>query len=219
MSSEVILVVVCLGALGVLLAAEARRRPGVKLLAKAAASAAFVALGALRWAPGDTAGAWIVLGLVLSAGGDLALTRPRGLPAGMGLFLAAHVAYLGAWHALLPVGAWRWGLLAPLVLAAAVAVRWLWPYLGRLRWAVAAYVTVITLMVWGALSVWRSGVYPAGAAIAAGAVLFWLSDLAVARNRFVAEAFVNRAVGLPLYYAAQLLLALAVGRGPGGGPA
>ena len=217
MSPELILVVVCAGALGVLLTAEYRERRGLKIVAKAAASAAFVALGALRWMPGDTFGAWTVLGLLLSAGGDLALALPRGLPAGMGLFLAAHLTYLAAWHALLPVGSWPWGILAPLVLVAVLVVRWLWPHLGRLRWAVAAYITVITLMVWGALSLWRSGGAAQGGLVAAGAVLFWLSDLAVARNRFVSKAFVNRAVGLPVYYAAQLLLAFAVGMGAGGG--
>jgi hypothetical protein len=40
-------------------------------------------------------------------------------------------------------------------------------------------------------------------------VLFWLSDLCVARERFVTQGFVNRAIGLPLYYGAVLVLALA----------
>ncbi len=217
MSAGTILVVVCAGAVGVLLAAEARKLQGLKLVAKVAASSAFVLLGALRWAPGDTAGAWIVLALALSAGGDVALARPRGLPAGMALFLAAHVAYLGAWHAMLPVGRWSLSPLAPLAVISALVLNWLWPHLGRLRWAVAAYVTVIALMVWGAQAVWRSGAWPAGGLVAAGAALFWASDLAVARNRFVSEGFVNRAVGLPAYYAAQLMLAFVVGSG--GGPA
>jgi hypothetical protein len=42
-------------------------------------------------------------------------------------------------------------------------------------------------------------------------VLFYLSDLAVARQRFVHASFVNRAFGLPLYYAAQILIGLTVG--------
>jgi uncharacterized membrane protein YhhN len=41
-------------------------------------------------------------------------------------------------------------------------------------------------------------------------MLFVLSDLAVARNRFVERVFINRAVGLPLYFTAQLLLAASV---------
>jgi len=47
-------------------------------------------------------------------------------------------------------------------------------------------------------------------AIALGAAMFALSDVSVARDRFVAKAFVNRAWGLPLYFAAQLILASTV---------
>jgi uncharacterized membrane protein YhhN len=40
-----------------------------------------------------------------------------------------------------------------------------------------------------------------------GAVLFFVSDVAVARDRFVEPSWKNRAWGLPAYYAGQLLLA------------
>jgi hypothetical protein len=43
------------------------------------------------------------------------------------------------------------------------------------------------------------------------AVLFYLSDLSVARDTFVAPGFVNRAWGLPLYYGAQLIFACSTG--------
>ena len=42
------------------------------------------------------------------------------------------------------------------------------------------------------------------------AVAFFCSDLSVARDRFVAPGFANRAWGLPLYYAAQLAFAWSV---------
>ena len=47
----------------------------------------------------------------------------------------------------------------------------------------------------------------------AGAVLFAVSDISVARDQFVRPAFINRLWGLPLYYAAQLLLAGSVSLG------
>ena len=47
----------------------------------------------------------------------------------------------------------------------------------------------------------------AGAPLLAGALGFFVSDLAVARERFVAKSFSNKLWGLPLYYAAQLVLA------------
>jgi hypothetical protein len=44
----------------------------------------------------------------------------------------------------------------------------------------------------------------------AGAVLFALSDVFVARDRFVHSGFANRQWGLPLYFLAQLILAASV---------
>jgi uncharacterized membrane protein YhhN len=58
-------------------------------------------------------------------------------------------------------------------------------------------------MLWLALGVDRTE-------IRLGAALFFASDLLVARDRFVRPGLANRLVGLPLYYAAQVLLALAV---------
>jgi uncharacterized membrane protein YhhN len=43
--------------------------------------------------------------------------------------------------------------------------------------------------------------------ILAGAILFYVSDLFVARQRFVVNAHHNRQIGLPLYHAGQFLLA------------
>ena len=46
--------------------------------------------------------------------------------------------------------------------------------------------------------------------ILVGAVAFFVSDLAVARERFVRSSFLNRAWGLPLYYGGVILLAATV---------
>jgi len=61
----------------------------------------------------------------------------------------------------------------------------------------------------GAMLSCAVGAAAAGASepAAAGAVLFALSDLAVAQDRFVARSFASTLWGLPAYYAAQLLLA------------
>jgi hypothetical protein len=44
--------------------------------------------------------------------------------------------------------------------------------------------------------------------VVVGALAFTASDVSVARDRFVQPAFHNRAWGLPLYFGAQLLLAM-----------
>jgi hypothetical protein len=44
-----------------------------------------------------------------------------------------------------------------------------------------------------------------------GAVLFYFSDIFVARNRFIKKEYLNRLCGLPLYYCGQFLLAFSIG--------
>jgi uncharacterized membrane protein YhhN len=71
-------------------------------------------------------------------------------------------------------------------------------------------VAVRTYMLFiGVMSALACGVSAAGGpwAVAVGALAFTTSDISVARDRFVRHQFVNRAWGLSLYYAAQLLLA------------
>jgi len=71
--------------------------------------------------------------------------------------------------------------------------------------AVRTYMIVI-----GVMSTLACGVTAAGGPwqVAVGALAFTASDVSVARDRFVKHEFVNRAWGLPLYFAAQLLLAV-----------
>ena len=182
-----------------------------EVFSKTAASVAFVILGAVRWSSGDIVGGWIVAGLALCAVGDVLLLGKRTFDVGLLAFLLGHVLYVAGFHAALPVGRWSWLVLAPLLIVSGGAARWLWPHLGRRRISVLAYVVVISAMVWGGVSVYAGGILPWTAA--AGALLFYLSDLAVARQRFVHESFVNRAIGLPIYYFGQLLLALTIGAG------
>jgi len=188
----------------------------LEVISKAAASACFVVLGLTRWQPGDVFGAWLITGLLLCAAGDLCLLNDRGFTAGLLAFLLGHLAYVGAFSTALPPSAWPLPILAVVGAAGAAAVRWLWPHLGRRRAPVLAYIAAISLMAWGGLATAAAGALAVRAAI--GAVLFYLSDLAVARQRFVRPAFINRALGLPMYYLGQLLLALSIGSSPGGLP-
>ena len=197
-------------ALFVALQLVGRARDDLRLVwvAKPAAALVFVAVGLTRMDTGDPVDLWLVCGLGLGALGDLLLIPHRTFTVGLAAFLAGHLAYLAAFHLARPAGGWPGWILLPMVAVAAGVSRWLWPHLGRLRPAVLAYVVVITLMAWGGLAVAGRGLpWWVGPA----AVLFWLSDVAVARNRFVSPGPVNRMLGLPAYSAAQLLLAYAVG--------
>lgn len=191
----------------VLLYFDQRQDAARARLAKTSASLGFVALAFTLGATHHGAfGHAVAAGLVLSAGGDVALAFPgqRPFTVGLVLFLLGHVCYVVAAASRLPVSEWPsvWSLL-PLAGSAAATV-WLWPHLGSMRVPVAAYVLTITVMVIGALAVY---LHQDALVLLLGAVLFYASDLSVARDRFVSHGFVNRAWGLPAYYAGQLLFA------------
>ncbi len=192
-----------------LLVAEYRAaRLGV-WLAKPAAALCFVAAALAFGALESGYGRVVLAGLVLSLCGDVLLI-PHGMPrvfqAGVAAFGLGHVAYLVAFLLRFEsaVLAGVCAVVAGLVLLR--VFRWLRPHLpADMVIPVYAYMGVISAM-WVA----SAGAAPDSAMIPLGATMFYLSDLAVARDRFVSSAFWNRAWGLPLYFAAQLVIASTV---------
>jgi uncharacterized membrane protein YhhN len=198
---------------GLLRFASRRSFRGV-LLTKSSLSALFV-LAALTGPAGRPLYFSLILaGLICCVAGDVLLVFParRFFLAGLFAFLAGHVLYGTAFFTTAAPGpqtVWAAALSVP---ASAAAFFWLRPYLGKMRLPVLIYVVIITLMVIGAATLaGEAGSGTAGRRLAlAGAVLFYLSDLFVARNRFVKEEFGNRLLGLPLYYAGQFMIAFSV---------
>ncbi len=158
----------------------------------------------------------VLTGLILCLIGDVCLIFSAGkklFAAGLGVFLAGHVMYAASFAPLGVFGPLAWTA-ALLCLGVSVAVyRWLRPHLGNMRIPVTAYIVIITAMVIFAAGLMNnSGLDPgARALVFGGALLFYFSDIFVARQRFVTKAFVNRAAGLPLYYAGQFMIAFSTG--------
>ncbi len=179
--------------------ADATGRSGARAALKILASCGFVALGALS--AHDRFGFLILIGLCLSAVGDALLlsAAERAFLAGVGAFLLAHLAYVGAFAPLARISPAAAAILAAV---AAAVMTWLWRRLGPMRIPVLVYTAVISVML-------LLGVGTARPLVLWGALLFYLSDLTVARDRFVQPGLANRLVGLPMYYAGQVLLALA----------
>jgi uncharacterized membrane protein YhhN len=181
-----------------------------RAVTKTTASVGFIGAAVAADAPGSSYGIAVLAALALCLVGDVLLlgSDKRAFLAGLGSFLAGHLAYVVAFsvRGLSPLAVA--GALLPLGAMAAAVWRWLSPHLpAKMRIPVAAYVTVITLMVAAAVGCAAAGgPWP----IPLGATLFFVSDLFVARMRFVKAELLNRAVGLPLYYTAQLLLAYSV---------
>ncbi len=217
MTLPIVLTLVCLLAVAALVQAEwvqaewvqAGRTGGAaaRVVSKLAASTAFVLL-ALQFEPMQSAyGQWMLAALVLGWLGDALLLGERAplFLAGLAAFLWSHLCFALAFVA--------HGVSLPTLVTAGLAatgvgwvvLRWLWPHVPRgMKPAVTVYVVVILLMCACAAS------HSAGSGhwqVLAGATLFAASDLAVARDRFVAKGFVNKLWGLPTYYVAQLVLA------------
>ncbi len=128
-------------------------------------------------------------------------------------FLLGHVLYIFGFLSLVEISQWiSPGALLILGISGFVFA-WLRPYLNTMLVPVLLYILVITIMVLGAWAVfWRTDLGFSGKAfILTGALCFYLSDLFVARDKFVKEAYGNRLIGLPLYYLGQFLLAFSIG--------
>lgn len=197
------------GGLGWLLLAE-RAGSSTRFLAKPLASFGFLVAAVSAGALDSAFGRWMLAGLFLSALGDVFLLgkQEAAFLAGLGSFLVAHLVF-GVAFVARGVAAPGFLAIIPLVLFAWRVLGWLSPHLSdRMRAPVTAYAVAISLM--GVLAIatavdawdWR---------IPIGALMFIASDVAVARDNFVAAGFANRLWGLPLYFGAQLLFAWAAG--------
>jgi uncharacterized membrane protein YhhN len=174
-------------------------------LCKPLASFGFIAASWVRGidTPSDR---WLLAALCACALGDLLLILEdeRAFLAGVASFGLGHALYLVAF-------ALRGVQVASAAVAFALfgwlALRvygWLAPGVPPpLKPAVIGYCVIIAAMVAVACG---TSVATGDLRVGAGALMFFVSDLSVARDRFVAPGFANRAWGLPLYYAAQLLL-------------
>jgi len=108
---------------------------------------------------------------------------------------------------------WTWVSLVVTAVISGLVYRWLRPHLGKMKGPVIAYIAVITVMVCAALSVLGVQDFRLSGRLMAfsGAVAFYFSDVFVARDRFMKKEFLNRLVGLPLYYSGQFLIAFSLG--------
>lgn len=202
-----LLTLVCLA---LLLAAEWRESRAGVWVAKPLASVGFLWAAYAAGALDTSYGRWVMAALVLSFWGDVLLipAARASFLAGLVSFLLGHLAFAGAFA--VRGLSWPWVGAAALAVgpAALLALRWLRPHVeSGMRGPVLAYVAVISTMVLLAAGTVGADARPA---ILIGALAFYVSDLAVARQRFVARTWWNKSWGLPLYYGAQLVLASTV---------
>ncbi len=199
-----------------LLGAEYKSSAAGRWILKPMASVGFIAASVSAGLPTNGFGWAIVVALVLSFFGDVFLIPKAKMwfAAGLVSFLLGHLGFAVAFvlRGVSPV----WALAAlPVVGAVAYVVhRWLRPHVpDKLKGPVIAYILVISTMVVLAFGTLGHRADTLASVLLVAAVAFFISDLAVARNRFVSEGFGNRLWGLPLYYGAQLLFAWGLASG------
>lgn len=207
-----LLPVVCLFACTLSIVFESQNQTSLSSKSKFLASLAFVGFAWEMGASKSTYGQVILLGLVLALMGDMLLAhkaKKQWFLYGIVAFLLAHICYAMAFFQT-GFAAAKLPLILPTVsIALVVSVLWLRKYLsGIFTAAVPVYLVAIGSML---IFAWANQALAAWWWIVTGASLFAVSDLLVARNRFIHASISNRIIGLPLYYIAQLMLAYSVG--------
>lgn len=201
-------VILTMTALVVVLAAEYRQFRVLIYVSKPIASAGFIGTALAAGGLESTYGRAILVALGLSWLGDVFLMFRRSTVflAGLAAFLVAHVAYGTAFVLHGQSFVWTLTALGVLTVPALVVARWLHPHVPpSMRKPVWAYIVAITVMLSLAVGTRGAGGH---IAISTGALCFYISDISVARDRFIEPRFTNRLWGLPLYYGAQILLAM-----------
>lgn len=218
MNTIVILVLAVVLLCGLLFAEKKENLKGI-LLTKPLLSALFIATALLQSHNADPYFYLILTGLVLCFAGDICLIfffNRKVFTAGLAFFLAGHILYVLAFFITAGFTIGAWGSLAVMLVLSLFVFTRLRPHLGSMMGPVIAYIAIISIMVVGAASLTARQDFSlqARVLVMAGSLLFYVSDLFVARHRFVEKNIVNRYAGLPMYYAAQFMLAFSVGMIP-----
>ncbi len=158
---------------------------------------------------------YLFVGLIFCLIGDvcLALPQKKAFTVGLAAFLVGHIFYIFSFSSLIQIDQWISGLFFCLFGISALIFFWLRPHLKSMLIPVLLYILVITVMASGAWAVFLKSpfhVFGRGLLLA-GALCFYVSDIFVARDKFIKEEYRNRLLGLPLYYVGQFLLAFSVG--------
>ncbi len=134
--------------------------------------------------------------------------------AGLIAFLLTHICYLiGFRQQMLAPSAWSLVLIVVILLNAVRLLRRIVASMRargmhRMVYPVIVYGLVISLMLYAAMSTLSDQDWEVGAAflVSAGAFLFWLSDLMLAWNKFVAPLRVGRLLTVAAYQIGQISL-------------
>ena len=159
---------------------------------------------------------WFGLGIILSLAGDvlLMLSLDRFFLFGLVAFLLAHLAYVIGFNIPLPEFS-LWGIVFAVMvsLGGARVIRRIVDALpsrgqARMRMPIIVYSTVISIMLLSAMMKLMDLTWNANAAllVSGGAFLFYISDIILAWNKFVAPIQYGRIYNIAAYHLGQIML-------------
>lgn len=207
MAPMIILISIFVLAVLALTLAEFRQNRQAQLWLKPLAALLFILIavfgGAIYWDYGK----WILAALMACAIGDVFLlsrNSPVKFQLGMAAFAIGHLLYVFAFVSMTKsAGLNFWGILP--AIAAAAYLYWVWGKLPKdMKIPVLIYTAIIVAMVLRSfdMPIWY---------VPLAAIMFSISDMFVARDRFVKEEPLNALAITPLYFGAQGLFALSAG--------
>ena len=181
--------------------------PALNFVFKPLATLFIIAYAWQRGVPGSATRRWVLVGLICSLAGDVALLWPaQGFLPGLVSFLLAHLAYLVAFTRERRLAA----RVLPFVvyaLIAALVLSQLWPGVpAALRTPVVAYVLCLSAMAAQTAVLALCG-DPRTRVLALGGALFMLSDALLASNKFGGPLPLASLWILSSYWAAQWCIA------------
>lgn len=157
---------------------------------------------------------WFGIGILFSLLGDvlLMISLDRMFILGLVTFLFAHIAYLiGFQNELMRITAWSFVLILILSGSAVRVMRRIVSAIrakgqSRLAYPVILYSTVITVMLYAAMTTLSNSEWKANASlfVSMGAFLFYLSDLILAWNKFVSPIKNGRILNIAAYHLGQI---------------
>lgn len=159
---------------------------------------------------------WFGIGILLSLTGDIMLmiSLDRLFLAGLVAFLLAHIAYLIGFNIPIPEIS-SWGIFLAIIIGlggSRVMRRIIAPLAlkgqARMRMPVIIYSVVISLMLLSAMMKMTDIIWNTQAAVlvSIGAFFFYLSDIILAWNKFVAPIQYGRIYNIGAYHLGQIML-------------
>ena len=213
---KILLIVCAVLLLAVLLSFEKKESQKGILLIKPVLSALFIVALFLGYRQTSQYFYLILFGLVFCYIGDICLVfffRKKVFTLGLVSFLIGHLLYTAAFFYLAKTGSATWISIAATLVVGGIVFVGLKSHLGDMLIPVVAYILIISAMVVGAATLLGDTALSSTGRLMTfiGALSFYISDIFVARQRFVKKTFFNRLAGLPMYYTAQFLIAFSVG--------